>query len=458
MVKETLNIQFLGGAGTVTGSKILLEIEGKRILVDCGLFQGLKELRLKNRLPLPIPPDTIDAVILTHAHLDHSGYIPVLVKNGFKGEIHCTTPTKELTEIILKDSGKIQEEDAERANRHHYTKHKKAKPLYTQKEAEMAMFQFVSHELNEWVIINNHFKFQFLNSGHILGSGLVDLKVNGKRLIFSGDLGRKDPMLLYPPKKIQNADYIILESTYGDKVHSDVDEKIQLLSIIESTFKKKGILMIPSFAVERTQEIIYLIHQLRKEGKLPNIPVYLDSPMGINSSSVYDKYSQWQDLSKKDVDQMYDAVKFINDAEQSRAVVADKKTKIVIAGSGMISGGRILHYMYNHAGNKNNTLLFVGFQATGTRGRSILRGAKEIKYFGEYHPVKCEIKSISSMSGHADQEEIIGWLKNLKNQPKEIFLNHGEPHQANELRVRIKKELGWECAIPQLNDKFNITL
>ena len=345
---DTIELRFLGGAGTVTGSKTLIETGNTRVLIDCGLFQGLKNLRKLNRADFPVSPSSIDAIILTHAHLDHSGYLPVLIKNGFKGSIYCTSPTKELTEIILLDSAKIQEEDAERANKHGYTKHKEAKPLYTIIEVVETNKHFSIHNYEEWVIINPSIKFQFLNAGHIIGSAMVELKVNGKTFLFSGDIGRKDPMLLYPPKKVENVDYLIMESTYGDREHKITDPKEALLEVILETYNQKGILMIPSFAVERTQEIIYLIFKLKEEGKIPNIPVYLDSPMGVKATLVFDKYPKWQDLSKFDLDHMYESIHFVRDYQHSKEVVLDQKPKIVIAGSGMLEGGRILHYLNNH--------------------------------------------------------------------------------------------------------------
>lgn len=451
---EKFSLNFIGAAGTVTGSKTLLETKTCRVLIDCGLFQGLKNLRELNRMPFPVKPDSIDALILTHAHLDHCGQIPLLVKNGFKGPIHCTAATAELTEIILRDSAKIQEEDAARANKYNYTKHAEALPLYTQKDVEKSLELFVKHDFNEWVIIDPSIKFEFLNNGHILGSAFVNLDVEDEKIIFSGDIGRLQPMLLYPPKKIKEADYIVMESTYGDRIHTQENIKEELFSVINDTFQKKGILMIPSFAVERTQEILYLIYQLRNEDKLPNIPVYLDSPMGINSTRVYEKYQELQNISRYEINQMYDDVKFISDAQVSKAVCLDLKPKIVLAGSGMIEGGRIIHYLNNHMNNPKNTLLFVGYQGEGTRGRDILSGKSEIKFYGEYHAVKCEIRSISSLSAHGDQNDIITWLKNFKNPPKKIFLNHGEDHQRDALKTKINHELDWECEIPQMNSVY----
>ena len=452
-----ITIQFLGGAGTVTGSKTLIKTEKQQILVDCGLFQGLKELRIKNREKFPTNESSIDTLLLTHAHLDHCGYIPLLVKNGFSGPIHCTKPTRQLAEIILRDSARIMEEDAERANRHVYTKHDRAEPLYTVKEVEIALEQFVPHDLHEWVVLASGTRFQFLNNGHILGSAFIELIIENQKIVFSGDIGRSKPMLLYPPQKIKEADYIVMESTYGDRSHHVDDVKLALLQVIEETFDRKGILMIPSFAVERTQEIIFLLHQLREEDKLPRMPIFLDSPMGVNSTKVYEQYPEWQNLSRFTLNTMYDDVKFITNYEQSRAVVADKHTKIVIAGSGMMEGGRILHYLNNHIENDRNTLLFVGFQGEGTRGRAIIEGSDEIKFFGNYRKVKCQIRSISSLSAHGDQAEILEWLTHFERPPKRIFLNHGEPHQSDALRVKLQHELGWKVSIPKLNESFTLT-
>jgi len=457
MVKGSkIKIQFLGGAGTVTGSKTLIEYKGKRILIDCGLFQGLKHLRELNRQSFPIDPSSIDAIILTHAHLDHSGYIPAMIKHGFAGDIHCTYPTMELTEIILRDSAKIQEEDAERANRRNYSRHEKSLPLYTQEDVEQTLKYFKPHDYSEWVIINEYMKFQLHNAGHILGSAMIELKVVSKVFLFTGDIGRKDPMLLYPPKKIDVVDYLIVESTYGDRIHKIEDVKTALFDIIHETYTKGGILMIPSFAVERTQELIYLIHQLRQERKMPPISIYLDSPMGVKSSLVFDKYPHYQDIPKFDADAMYGAVKFVSNYEESKAVVKDKKPKLILAGSGMLEGGRILHYLNNHGQNENNTILFVGFQAMGTRGRDLVMGNQHIKFFGEYHHIKCQIKSISSMSAHADRNEMINWMRSFKKPIKTVFLNHGEPHQSNAFRVKIESEFNWLVKVPQLNETYEI--
>jgi metallo-beta-lactamase family protein len=453
---QEIKIQFLGAAGTVTGSKTLIEFNQTRFLVDCGLFQGLKELRKMNWDPFPISPSTIDTVILTHAHLDHCGYLPVLVKNGFKGKIHCTAPTKDLTTIILMDSAKIQEEDAARANKHNYSKHAVAKPLYTTDDVYKTIKLFEEHDLHEWVIINPDVSFEFLNAGHILGSAFADIRIRDKKFLFSGDIGRTKPMLLYPATKVKEADYIILESTYGDRLHPQTDVKEELLKVIDETYEDKGILMIPSFAVERTQEIMYLLYQLMEEEKMPPMPIYLDSPMGVDSTNVYDNFQEWQNISHYELNRMYDKVRYVTNYEESKALVADKTPKIIIAGSGMIEGGRILHYLNNHMDRPQNTLLFVGYQGEGTRGRAIQEGATQIKFFGEYREVKCQVRYLQSLSAHADQGELIEWLKHFEKAPQTIFLNHGELHQSDSLRVKIETELDWDVEIPHLNSTYLI--
>jgi len=456
MEEKNIRITFLGGAGTVTGSKTLIEVGNNKILIDCGLFQGVKNLRLKNWDKFPVNPKEIDAIILTHAHLDHSGYLPVLVKNGFTGAIHCTHPTQDIAEIILLDSGKIQEESAERANKYGYSKHKEAKPLYTVKEAKNTVENFLPHDYREWVILSNEIKFNFHNAGHILGSSIVELKINDKLFLFSGDLGRSKPMLLPPPKLFKQADFIILESTYGGRNHNENSAKTQLQQVIEDTIKKGGSLFIPSFAVERTQELLYLFYQLEQEGKLPKIPIYLDSPMGVDTTKVFYKYPDLLSVPNKVCEEMCKMAILIKNEETSRSIVQSNRQKIVIAGSGMIQGGRILHYLNKEISSEKNTILLVGYPAYGTRARDLKEGVDEIKFFGEYHKVKAEVREITSLSAHADQFDLITWLKHLRNTPENIFINHGEPQQANALRVKIETVLGWNCTIPSMNESFTL--
>lgn len=451
-----MKLTFLGGAETVTGSKILVEANYKKILIDCGLFQGLKELRLLNWDKLPLETYDIDLVILTHAHLDHSGYIPLLIKNGYKGKIYCTSATKDLSEIILLDSGKIQEEDAERSNRHEYTKHKPAAPLYTSKDAAIAMQHFETFDMNTWYTFEEQIQFKFVNSGHILGSATVLLKVDGKTFVFSGDLGRKEPILLPPPTFIKEADYLVIESTYGNRLHEKVSIKDELLKYIEKTKVKGGVLIIPTFSVERAQEIIYLLSILKRENRLPKIPVYLDSPMGVNATETYIKFSNYHKLTIEDIKSMLSTVHLVSDIELSKAVVNDNNPKIILAGSGMITGGRVLHYLNKYIGDEKSSILIVGYQAEGTRGRALLAGDTEIKFFGEYHQIKAEVFKINAFSGHADQSELIDWLQHFEKPPQLTFINHGEPHQSQALKTKIRTVLGWNCTVAKMNKVYTL--
>ena len=453
---DRIRVQFLGGAGTVTGSKIWIGYREASILIDCGLFQGLKKLRIRNWSEPPIDFSNLSAIVLTHAHLDHCGYLPVVQRNGFKGEIHSTYPTRDLTEIILKDSGKIQEEECERANRYGYTRHRPARPLYTVRDAERTMLNFVSHNYQEWVILNAEMKFRFLNSGHILGSAMVELLIGGKRFIFSGDLGRQHPLLMFPPAVVNEADCLVIESTYGDRQHPITNPKQELRTVIWDCYREGGILMIPTFAVERAQELLFLISQLKETSDFPGMPVYLDSPMGIDATQVLQSYPDWHRLDRAGCRALSASSKLIADAKASRRVVSDSRPKIVLAGSGMISGGRILHYLARHLDDKKNTILLTGFQAAGTRGRALQEGASEIKFFGSFHPVKAQIKQMLSLSSHADQKDILTWLGNLRNTPGKIFINHGEPHQADALRVKLRHELGWVATTAMMNEIYEI--
>ncbi len=449
-----MKLTFLGGAGTVTGSKILLEINYKKILIDCGLFQGLKEFRIKNWDKLPINLKELDLVLLTHAHLDHSGYLPVLVKDGYNGDIYCTKATKDLTEIILLDSGKIQEEDARRGNKYEYTKHKPAKPLYDIEDAKAAISKLKTFNFNKWYTIDDEIQFKFLNSGHILGSAFILIKVKEKIIAFSGDIGRKYPILLHQYEYIDKADYLVLESTYGNRIHTEISIIDELYKHIMHTYSKNGVLIIPTFSVERAQEIIYLLSILKRKKKLPKIPIYLDSPMGVNATEVYFKHTDIHNLNKEDIISMLNTVQLISDVEASKAVVNDDATKIVLAGSGMLTGGRVLHYLDKYIDDKKNSILIVGFQAEGTRGRSLLSGDSEIKFFGKYHKIGAEIFKINAFSGHADQSELIDWLKHFKNKPVLTFINHGEPHQSQALKVKIKTLLKWNCSVAKINNEY----
>jgi metallo-beta-lactamase family protein len=451
---DQVSLKFLGGASTVTGSKTLIETNGFKVMIDCGLFQGLKALRLLNRQPFDFDVSEIDAVIVTHAHLDHVGYLPLLVKNGFKGNIYATQPTCDLARIILLDSAKIQEEEARLANMGGYTKHSPAEPLYTIGDSENALKFFVPIEDKEWITLAPEFKFQLLRNGHILGSTLVEVICNGKKIIFSGDLGREHPLLLKAPVRVKEADFLVLESTYGNRDHMLAPKDNELASIVAEALLKNGNLIIPTFAVERAQEIMLILNSLKGKNMIPKtVPIYLDSPMGIDVTDVYLKHPGWHTLTPESCRMISTDTIRVRDIEETRAIIEDKRSKIIIAGSGMLSGGRALEYLKAYVGESGTTVLFVGFQAEGTRGRAMLRGAEHIKIHGNYYRIKAQIREISAFSGHADRTELLNWVSHFEKKPGKIFLNHGEPNSSEALRIAIQEKFQIPCVVPLLNTK-----
>ncbi len=409
--------------------------------------------------PLPINISELETVFLTHAHLDHSGYLPALVRDGYSGGIHCTPPTRDITEIILKDSGKLQEEDAEHANRYGYTHHKPAKPLYTVADAEEAMKHFLTHDLDTWYELNKDIHFRFRNSGHIPGSVFIEFDVNDERIVFTGDIGRQHPILLPKPDIIERADYIIIESTYGDRLHPESDPYDDLADVVNLTYRKGGSLIIPSFAVERSQEILFLLSKLRKDGRIPRrLPVYLDSPMAVSVTDVMQRYVDWLSITERECEDTCSDVKMITSVEASRSLVEDSRQKIVIAGSGMVTGGRVLHYLEKMIGNNANTILLTGYQAVGTRGRQLRDGVHEIKFFGNYHKVKADVREITCFSAHADQAELLAWLGKTKDKPRKVFINHGEQQPAHVLALKIRDTFGWECEIAQMDKVYPLEI
>jgi metallo-beta-lactamase family protein len=451
-----ISIQFLGAASTVTGSKHLLKTPGKNILIDCGLFQGIKSLRLKNWAPLPVSVDQIDTVIITHAHLDHCGYIPLLVKSGFKGNILMTAPTRDLVEIILRDSAKIQEEDADRANKYGYSKHTPALPLYTTADVEKSLALFKTYTDKESVSLSPNIHFQFLKNGHILGSCFIEMDCYGKKIIFTGDIGRIKSELLAPPTIIEDADFIVMESTYGNRLHSNANVADELSDVINSTIHRSGNLLIPSFAVGRAQELMHMILQLKRALNIPDIPVFMDSPMGADATEILNKYPDWHKLTAEDSKALHDNITIIKDWHDTQKVIDAKGSKIVIAASGMLTGGRVLEYLKHYIGNKRNTVMLVGYQAEGTRGRALREGVHEIKIHGKYYKVQAHVCEITSLSAHGDQQEMLDWLKQFKQKPSRIFLVHGEPMVQQAFRVKIEDELKIDTVIPLQNEEYTL--
>jgi metallo-beta-lactamase family protein len=447
---QKIKIHFLGAAGTVTGSKYLIETSEKNILIDCGMFQGLKELREKNWEYLPIDVSTIDIVLLTHGHLDHTGYLPRLVKQGFRGKIIGTAPTLAITKIILLDSAKIHEEEAEKANEEGYSKHKPAEPFYSVQEAEVTLGFFQSNARDEWFELSENIKYRFRYNGHIIGATFIELEIFGKTFVFSGDIGREHDLLLYPPEKPEWADYLFMESTYGNKNHPQESVSDKLVELINKTIHNRGNLIIPSFAVERLQTLMFLLWKLYNENRIPNIPIFIDSPMGNNVLSVFQNFPDWHKLPMKDFNAMNNRMNIITSYKETWETIDNPQPKVVIAGSGMVTGGRVLTYLKQMIDKENTTVLLVGYQAEGTRGRQLLEGAYELKFFGKYYPVKAEVHHIESLSAHADQQGLLDWTSNIKNIPEETFLIHGEPTAQDALRVKLRDSYGWKVTIPKL--------
>lgn len=446
-----MKLTFLGAAGTVTGSKYLLEDGGKRFLVDCGLFQGPKEWRLKNWDKFPVDPASIDAVVLTHAHLDHSGYLPRLIKDGFKGPIFCSEATFDLCKILLPDSGFIQEEDAARANRYNYSKHAPALPLYTAAEAEEALRQFKPVSWAHTHPLSEYLRFSLHRAGHILGAAMVRIDDGNTSITFSGDLGRFNDPIMKAPTDVEKTDYLVVESTYGDRLHEKIDTAAELDDIIHRTIKRGGSVVIPAFAVGRAQTMMYYIHLLKDSGRLPaSILVYLDSPMSVSASELLLKHMNDHKLPAILCQQVCDTVKYVRTTAESKALDQDgiAMPKIIISASGMATGGRVLHHLKHMAGDARNSIVLAGYQAEGTRGDRLAKGEKEIKIHGQFWPVRAEVVQLHSMSAHADYSEILSWMGRFKSPSRKTFITHGERQVAEIFRGKIEENLGWKASVP----------
>jgi metallo-beta-lactamase family protein len=453
-----MQIQFLGATGTVTGSKYLLTSGASKILIDCGLFQGYKQLRLRNWESMPFTPASLSAVVLTHAHLDHSGAIPLLVRNGFRGKIYCSESTAELCRILLPDSGRLLEEEAIYANRHGFSKHAPALPLYSEADAVRSLAYLAPVKFGERINIDDAFNVKLALAGHILGAAIVSVKSGDTTITFSGDLGRMEDPVMVPPAPVEKTDYLVVESTYGDRVHDPASPTILLGKTIRETAARGGVTIIPSFAVGRAQSLLYYIHLLKQSGEIPGaLPIYLNSPMAVDATQIYRKHRHDHRLTHEQCEAMCHTAKIINSVEESIALNQRQVPMVIIAASGMATGGRVLHHLKAFAPDPRNTILFAGFQAGGTRGAAMIAGVDAIKIHGEYVPIRARVAQIDNLSAHADANEIMSWLAHFKVPPKRTFITHGEPPAADALRRRIQETLHWDCRVPEYLESVELS-
>lgn len=444
-----MKLKFLGAAGTVTGSKYLLTTKKHQYLVDCGLFQGLKELRKRNWRNLDVEPADIKAVFITHAHIDHSGYLPRLIAMGFDGPIYCSPATYDLLKILLPDSGHLQEEEARYANKKGYSKHKPALPLYTRQQAEKALAYLKVIEFHQPTTFFNDIKVSLSRAGHILGASCIAIEAEGKKIIFSGDVGMDRDPIMFGPEPLPNADYVVLESTYGDRLHAKENMAEELAKIVNDTVERKGAVVIPAFAVGRAQLILHILRVLINKKKIPSLPIFLDSPMAIDATELYYEYHEEHRLNEEETREMCAIATLTRSVEQSKAINDHDGPKVIISASGMASGGRILHHLTHYITDPKNSIVLVGYQAMGTRGRSLQEGATEIKIFGEHYPVKAKIDYLSSLSAHGDYEDLIKWLNQSKLKNPKVFITHGEANASYTFAKKLKQVFNWDVIVPK---------
>jgi metallo-beta-lactamase family protein len=451
-----MQLSFFGATQTVTGSRYLLACDAGRLLVDCGLFQGYKHLRLKNWGRLPFDPATLDAVLLTHAHLDHSGYLPRLMRQGFKGPIYATRATIDLCRILLPDSGHLQEEQAEFANRHGFSKHSPALPLYTEHDPNECLKRFRTISFDEVFEPVSGMRAQYSRAGHLPGAGSIRVASAGASVLFSGDMGRPGDPLMRTPEPPLPADHVVVESTYGDRRHPALDPQTELGDVIRRTCERRGVIVIPTFAVGRAQLLLLLIARLKAAKAIPDIPVYLDSPMAIDATELLMRHSSEHRLSAAEAATVGRTARLVHTADESRALDRIREPAIILAASGMATGGRVVHHLKVFVTDARNTILFSGFQAGGTRGASLVAGARELRMHGETFPVRAEVCQLQAASGHADADEVIAWLQQLPKSPRHVFITHGEPSASDVLRQRLQSELGWAASVPEYRDEVQL--
>lgn len=445
----SVHITFLGGTGTVTGSKYLVQHNGQSLLVDCGLFQGYKQLRLQNWEPLPVPAGEVDAVILTHAHLDHSGYLPLLARQGFGGAVHCTAGTRDLCAILLPDSGHLQEEDADYLNRHNASRHHPALPLYTRLDAVHSLRLLQAHPLHAWFEPLPGWRARFTGAGHILGTASVLLEVGGRRILFSGDLGRPDDLIMQAPEPPPAADTVLIESTYGDRIHPPTSLLDELAGALTRLSARGGVAVVPVFAVGRAQTLLHAIAQLKAQGRIPaHLPVYLDSPMAVNATQLFGEHMGAHRLTRAELEAMARGTTLVHTAEESKALARLHGPRVILSASGMATGGRVLHHLALHAGDHRNLIVLTGHQSPGTRGARLAAGEKSIRIHGQDVAIRAEVVQLSSASAHADAGQLMDWIGQMAPAPQQVFIVHGDMEASDALRQRIDHGLGWNAIVP----------
>ncbi len=442
-------LQFLGAAGTVTGSRYLLEHDGFRVLVDCGLFQGYKQLRERNRAAFPVSPASIDAVLLTHAHLDHAGYLPALVRDGFHGRIHCTAATRDLCGLLLPDSGHLLEEEARYAREKGYSRHTSPAALYTEADAEASLARLEPHDFEAIVPLRADVTAQFIRAGHLLGAAQLRVQVGSTTVHFSGDLGRAQDPLMRPPEPLRDADVLVCESTYGNRRHPRVDAEATLGPIVRRVAARGGVIVIPAFAIGRAQGLMLHLARLKQRGEIPPVPVFLNSPMAIDATGIYHRYHDEHHVSAEECRAMFEVATMVHTVEESKALNRRHGPMIIISASGMLSGGRVLHHVEAFGPDARNAIVLSGFQAGGTRGAKLVAGATQLRMFGREVPIRAEVISPDSLSGHADADEILDWMKGASRPPRQTYITHGEPDAADALRLRIEDALQWPARVPE---------
>ena len=451
-----MQLQFLGATDTVTGSKYLLRHAHAQVLVDCGLFQGYKALRLRNWSPLPLPSAEFEAVVLTHAHIDHSGYLPLLARQGFRGPVFCSEATYELCRILLPDCGHLLEEEAEFNNRHGTSKHHPALPLYTRDDAVRCLRLFKPVRDGQPWEVTPGLTGQLWPSGHMPGSTFVRLDDGQRSILFSGDIGRPHDLVMKAPVTPDAADYLVVESTYGNREHADSDPMAVLADVIQRTAARGGVVVIPAFAVGRAQSLLYCIHELQAQGRIPRMPVYLNSPMAASATTVFFRHHDQLRLSREQLRAVMESTTMVESPDESRALNQRHGPMVIVAASGMATGGRVVHHLQAFAPDHRNTILLAGYQAGGTRGAALASGARSLRIFGQEVPVRAEVAQLDHLSAHADAREIIDWLRGFSRAPKRTFITHGEPDAADALRQRIEHALGWECHLPFYTENVDL--